>query len=736
MFEESFVGIPAFKFFNHDLPEMFQRFNKQREAFAFFDELPAIDRRNVKLYQVELPSTGTRQFVVCSAKKYLDVYNSIKEAHLRHHYEIIRDGFPCRAYFDLEYSMAENPAVDGAALTDSWIQCVAWKIYHMFGITLGPQSFVVLDSSTSTKFSKHVALHIPVPLDATCSGGSGGRKECLFLNNLAVGMFVEDLIADMLEDAGPVEQPYQANLGENNRLAGCTQVPKPAYSHFWVNNKDGKPMCFADLGVYTRNRLFRLFGSCKFGKNACLSLSRADKSKYWRPSASPAVSAAEASFKPASTATATQYSSQLQAKIDRAELTKLMLEASYIVPVDLFLNAPLPPAGPQSTSSSSISISSGININVTGSIPGTPTSKHSDRGDAAAMQTMRSELDCDLSTTQYNKIIPEEFLLAVDVQAAASGPTHGTLRGTGSTSQQKSTPQYMPPASALSTHLPILQGGQEQYGNGNVSLVQVDPLSFNREYACLYVCKSRDGGGGAGCSVGYIGEFPQNVECQRGNAGAAGINERVDDPSVWWLSQAFLGNPSTISAQGLGSIARNAAKGASPGSTGAGTGVGRHLSGMLGSTNGASSKEWHDRQLLSSDRPNAATPFVSVDEFVRRFITRPDSKGVISSWKVYGLPSQWQMIPSIRIRYQIGNNRWCQRIRRQHKSNQIILEVDVLSGNMVQSCWDPECRGYRSPPIPLPVAFLPPLELLKTYQDLYIDNELLRMADEIPNIFS
>jgi len=247
------------------------------------------------------------------------------------------------------------------------------------------------------------------------------------------------------------------------------------------------------------------------------------------------------------------------------------------------------------------------------------------------------------------------------------------------------------------------------------------------------VSKCQDGGEGTGCSVGYIGEFPHNIECERVNTGTSAKKERVDGPSVWSLSQVFAGKPITFSAQGIGSVARNAGKGAS---LGTGTGAGWHLSGMLGSTNSASSKEWQDRTLLFSDRPNSASPFPTVDEFVRRFITRPDAKGVVSSWKLYGLPSQWQMIPSIRIRYQIGHNRWCQRVGRQHKSNQIILEVDILSGNMVQSCWDPECRGYKSPLIPLPVAFLPPRELLKMYQDQYIDNELLRIVDEHPDIFT
>ena len=35
-----------------------------------------------------------------------------------------------------------------------------------------------------------------------------------------------------------------------------------------------------EIGVYSRNRAFRLFGSCKFGKNQSLSVSLSDRKRY------------------------------------------------------------------------------------------------------------------------------------------------------------------------------------------------------------------------------------------------------------------------------------------------------------------------------------------------------------------------------------------------------------------------------------------------------------------------
>lgn len=50
----------------------------------------------------------------------------------------------------------------------------------------------------------------------------------------------------------------------------------PAQEAFFVWNSDRTAKtCFVDLGVYTRNRAFRLLSSCKFGKTSRLRVAPA-----------------------------------------------------------------------------------------------------------------------------------------------------------------------------------------------------------------------------------------------------------------------------------------------------------------------------------------------------------------------------------------------------------------------------------------------------------------------------
>eukprot|EP00918_Siedleckia_nematoides_P086658 GHVU01190709.1.p2 GENE.GHVU01190709.1~~GHVU01190709.1.p2 ORF type:complete len:194 (+),score=21.01 GHVU01190709.1:552-1133(+) len=44
----------------------------------------------------------------------------------------------------------------------------------------------------------------------------------------------------------------------------------------------------------------------------------------------------------------------------------------------------------------------------------------------------------------------------------------------------------------------------------------------------------------------------------------------------------------------------------------------------------------------------------------------------------------------------LGDNRYCERIRRPHKSNGVYLAVDTASRTFDQRCHDPDCRGFRS----------------------------------------
>lgn len=65
-----------------------------------------------------------------------------------------------------------------------------------------------------------------------------------------------------------------------------------------------------------------------------------------------------------------------------------------------------------------------------------------------------------------------------------------------------------------------------------------------------------------------------------------------------------------------------------------------------------------------------------------------------------------------KIRYTVAKNRFCGNVNRPHRSNGILLEVNLSVGSMVQLCWDPDCRSYRSPPKRIPESRLPALHVL------------------------
>ena len=124
---------------------------------------------------------------------------------------------------------------------------------------------------------------------------------------------------------------------------------------------------------------------------------------------------------------------------------------------------------------------------------------------------------------------------------------------------------------------------------------------------------------------------------------------------------------------------------------------------------------------------------------MKSFIYRTTSsglvlKGYINSWKVYGVCSSYLQGVAIKVRYQIGgSNRYCGNIGRQHKSNQIIVECDLhpQRHHMIQSCWDPECKGYRSPPFNIPIdIYNKEYENILLYQEKFIDRCAIMMLEE------
>lgn len=272
--------------------EVYQVFSRQILAFQYFDSLSwhLLTKEQVKIFCFENKQTGKRKFLVSSWNRFLKKYfedddpYSKSKCHHGHYYEIIREHFPCRAYFDLEYSKRDNPETDGNYLTSKWIQLVLFKIYELFGLSFDEKCIVVLDSSTSEKFSKHVMLNTFI------SPHKDIFIPVYFKNNSNIGLLVEHILHDITypfnHSASNESNNNMSSSINNNAFNSKMRIPKPEYEDLWVNASGTsgtavvRKSCFVDLGVYSRNRAFRIFGCSKYGKHVTLKLNLHDKKLY------------------------------------------------------------------------------------------------------------------------------------------------------------------------------------------------------------------------------------------------------------------------------------------------------------------------------------------------------------------------------------------------------------------------------------------------------------------------
>jgi hypothetical protein len=247
LFIPAFIDASVFYNNNHNKPSEFRIFNTQNQAFDYFDGITHTSLHNVKVYTFET-IMGKRKFLVSIEDEFLSRYAASGMRISRHVYEIIRDNYPCRLYFDIEFHIPSNEDINGNELTNYWCLLVSWKLYERYQIKVGADDIIELDSTSSEKFSRHIMIILP---NNTCS------NEILFLNNKHVGNFVQSLVKDLMESS-------------KDTLAGADPMSNNKYQRLWVNSRDGKKTFIVDLGVYTRNRAFRLFQSCKYGKTSYL----------------------------------------------------------------------------------------------------------------------------------------------------------------------------------------------------------------------------------------------------------------------------------------------------------------------------------------------------------------------------------------------------------------------------------------------------------------------------------
>ncbi|KAF3432929.1 hypothetical protein FNV43_RR24031 [Rhamnella rubrinervis] len=93
------------------------------------------------------------------------------------------------------------------------------------------------------------------------------------------------------------------------------------------------------------------------------------------------------------------------------------------------------------------------------------------------------------------------------------------------------------------------------------------------------------------------------------------------------------------------------------------------------------------------------SPFPALDAFIEYVASVGNVSGKIRCW--YWFSEYGLMV------YSMSRNRYCERIGREHKSNHVMYVVDLRRAAYYQKCYDPDCRGYRSPLRPAPWDIIP-----------------------------
>ncbi len=188
-----------------------------------------------------------RKFCAASYEKFWEYYE-ILEKDERHHYEIIRENEPCHLYFDLEFNIHANPGIDGVKSTDALLDLIKEELYEKHNIAIELNKHVVELESIGTdnankKFSRHVIIRLP---------------GAAFKSNIHVGKFVKDFWNSVCEKRTSDDRCEKLFIRkEPNDIEGQDSI--------------------IDLGVYTRNRAFRLFLSSKAKKKEVLQCTK----RFW-----------------------------------------------------------------------------------------------------------------------------------------------------------------------------------------------------------------------------------------------------------------------------------------------------------------------------------------------------------------------------------------------------------------------------------------------------------------------
>ncbi|XP_060083587.1 DNA-directed primase/polymerase protein-like [Ylistrum balloti] len=278
-------------------------FFRQQDAFLYARSQAA--DLHVFAFESEIlgSESGQRQYLVTSYPVFWHYYRQLKKSS-RHHYEVIPENSVCKLYFDLEFLKEYNPGRDGNHMVEVFIKYVNYWLQQKFGISCDRRRILDLEASTDRKFSRHLLYLIPgVAFRDNIHAGNfvhfmagelrkhcnGNDKENLLLENETF-MYGQGHKEETKELPEGVTTPNLEDIEALRLGKGHTQVrhgkghtekkrelpegvTTTELESLMVKNKEGEDVWFCDLGVYTKNRNFRLYLSRKLGKDNPLVLS-------------------------------------------------------------------------------------------------------------------------------------------------------------------------------------------------------------------------------------------------------------------------------------------------------------------------------------------------------------------------------------------------------------------------------------------------------------------------------
>ena len=231
---------------------VFREFPLQKDAFAYADSVAAGQAEDVRVFARELDTTGKRRFF---ATTYEECWQRLTrtENNCQHFYEVIREGLPCYLYFDIEYSKELNPTTDGQRAMAAFLEFLPRglrKLYPEHKFEFRPGDIIDLDSSSDTKFSRHLIVR-------------PNSAQVVFKDNIHMGACVRRLLQVIREEM---------KGGGSAELAHIFVRTSPSQEGFSypMDRSADQSQPFVDTGVYTKNRCFRTFHSSKYGKKVVL----------------------------------------------------------------------------------------------------------------------------------------------------------------------------------------------------------------------------------------------------------------------------------------------------------------------------------------------------------------------------------------------------------------------------------------------------------------------------------